>query len=88
MSMTALVSVSSDILVKYVIDSCVLCVDNNKTKSIENHKYESKLVQTFKLKLSVAQMSPHVLVGQVSRIPGGPSGTGSQEKVGVKIGTV
>ena len=22
-------------LVKYVIDSCVLCVDNNKTKSIE-----------------------------------------------------
>ena len=24
-----------DILVKYVIDSCVLCVDNNTTKSIE-----------------------------------------------------
>ena len=24
-----------DILVKYVIGSCVLCVDNNKTKSIE-----------------------------------------------------
>ena len=25
----------NNILVKYVIDSCVLCVDNNKTKSIE-----------------------------------------------------
>ena len=24
-----------DILVKYVIDRCVLCVDNNTTKSIE-----------------------------------------------------
>ena len=71
-----------DILVRYVIDSCV---DNNITKSIEkvllvkvwlNQKYEFKLVQTFKLKLSVGQMSPHVLVGQMGvgqKLGGWPS---------------